>query len=213
MTRAAVVLFSVCWWLVSTAAWAQQAFTPARLYDGRTPDFRGIWQTRSTAYVNIEGHPAVKGIPAATSIVVDPPDGKIPYQPWALSKRDENFRSRLTADPSSRCAQAGVPRATYLPSPLQIVQSPGNFAIVYQDVHTYRIVYLDDRPFYERIDWWMGDSHGKWEGDSLVFRSRAVRTPRSPARAPDSSVREPAAGTSGPARRHRPRQSRCIACH
>ena len=172
MTRAALMFFSACWWIIPAVAVAQQTFTPQRLYDGRTPDLRGIWETRSTAWVNIEGHPALKGIPAAKSIIVDPPDRKLPYQPWALAKRDENFKNRATADPSSRCAQAGVPRATYLPSPLQIVQSPGNFAIVYQDVHTYRIIYLDDRPFYERIDWWMGDSRGRWDGDSLVVDVR-----------------------------------------
>lgn len=172
MTRSAVVLIcSGCWFLFNPAI-AQQTFTPPRFHDGRTPDLRGIWETRSTAYVNIEGHPALKGIPASKSIIVDPPDGKIPYQPWALAKRDENFKNRVTADPGSRCAQAGVPRATYLPSPLQIVQSPGNFAIVYQDVHTYRIIYLDDRPFYERIDWWMGDSRGRWDGDSLLVDVR-----------------------------------------
>ena len=130
MTRAAAVLFSACLWFITTPARAQQAFTPSRLHDGRTPDFRGIWETRSTAYVNIEGHSALKGIPSAKSIVVDPPDGKIPCQAWALTKRDENFKNRLTADPGFRCAQAGIPRATYLGSPLQIVQSPGNFAIV-----------------------------------------------------------------------------------
>ena len=172
MRRAAAVVFPVCWWLISTPAGAQQTFTPPRLHDGRTPDFRGIWEARGTAYVNIEGHPALKGVAAGKSIIVDPPDGRIPYRASAQAKRDENARNRLTADPSSRCAQAGVPRATYLPSPLQIVQSPGNFAIVYQDVHTYRIIYLNDRPFYERIDWWMGDSRGRWEGDSLVVDVR-----------------------------------------
>ena len=172
MTRTAVVLLSACWWLAPSCVRAQQAFTPVRLHDGQTPDFRGIWETRSTAWMNIEGHPALKGIPAAKSIIVDPPDGKIPYQPSALAKRDENFKNRAMADPGVRCAQAGVPRATYLPTPLQIVQSPGNFAVVYQDVHTYRIIYLDNHPFYERIDWWMGDSRGRWDGNSLVVDVR-----------------------------------------
>src|SRR5688572_21952779 len=89
------------------------SFSPARLWDGKTPDFRGIWQVRDTAYVNIEGHPAEKGIAAARSIVVDPPDGKIPYKPEALAKRQENYRNRATSDPSLKCYQAGVPRATY----------------------------------------------------------------------------------------------------
>jgi len=51
------------------------------LWDGKTPDFRGIWQVRDTAYVNLEGHPAERGVAAAKSIIVDPPGGKIPYKP------------------------------------------------------------------------------------------------------------------------------------
>src|SRR4029453_14011859 len=117
----------------------QTSFCPARLWDGKTPDFRGIWQVRDTAYANIEGHPAEKGIAAARSIVVDPPDGKIPYKPDALAQRQANYRNRATADPSLKCYQAGVPRATYLPTPLQILQSPGNFTIVYEDNHSFRV--------------------------------------------------------------------------
>ena len=158
--------------ILSSVALGQTAFVPPRLSDGVTPDFRGIWETRSTAYVNIEGHPRQNGVAASKSIVVIPADGKISYLPSALPQRDENFRNRATADPSSRCFQAGVPRATYLPHPLQIIQSPGNFALAYQDVHAYRIVYLDGRPHVERIDWWMGDSRGRWEGDSLVVDVR-----------------------------------------
>ena len=46
------------------------SFSPSRLWDGKTPDFRGIWQVRDTAYVNIEGHAAEKGIAAARSIII-----------------------------------------------------------------------------------------------------------------------------------------------
>jgi hypothetical protein len=142
-------------WLLAIPAQAQKLFAPTRLYDNVTSDFRGIWETRSTAYINIEGHPAQKGIAASKSIIVDPAGGKIPYQPWALAKRDENFKNRLTADPGSKCSQAGVPRATYLPSPLQIVQSPGNFAFAYQDVHAYRIITWTNARF-------MSASTGGW---------------------------------------------------
>ena len=144
-----------------------QVYTPPRLHNGE-PDFRGIWQVRTTTNWNIEGHPGAKGVAPSQSVIVDPADGKIPYQPWALARRQENFRNRLTADPQTRCYQAGVPRATLLPSPLQIVQSPGNVAIIYQDVHAYRVIYMDGRPHFERVDWWMGDSRGRWEGDVLV---------------------------------------------
>ena len=144
------------------------AFTPARLWDGKTPDFRGIWQARGTAYVNIEGHARSKGIAASASIVVDPPDGKIPYTPEALAKRDANYRARATADPSLKCYQAGVPRATYQPTPLQILQSPGHFAIAYQDNHSFRVFYPESRPHFQAADFWMGDTRYRWDGDALV---------------------------------------------
>jgi hypothetical protein len=144
------------------------AFSPARLWDGKTPDFRGIWRARGTAYVNLEGHSGEKGIAASPSVIVDPPDGKIPYRPEALARRNENYRTRATADPSVKCYQAGVPRATYLATPLQILQSPGNFAIVYEENHAFRVFHPDDRPHFDATDWWMGDTRYRWEGDTLV---------------------------------------------
>ena len=155
---------------------AQKPFSPPRLSDGTTPDLRGIWETQSTAYVNVEGHPAESGIAGSKSVITEPNDGKIPYLPAGLTQRAANFQMRKTADPATKCFQAGVPRATYLPAPLQILQSPGNFAIAYQDVHAFRIIYLDDRPHVERIDWWMGDSRGHWEGDSLVADVRDLNS-------------------------------------
>lgn len=172
MRRGEIVLAAVLLLTLVFTADAQQTFAPPRLADGVTPDLRGIWQAQSTAYLNIEGHAAQKGVPASKSIVAEPADGKIPYLPAARAQRDTNFKNRTTSDPVAKCFQAGVPRATYLPSPLQIVQSPGNLAIVYQDVHAFRIIYLDGRPHVERIDWWMGDSRGRWEGNSLVVDVR-----------------------------------------
>ena len=156
--------------LAATAQHSERAssFVPARLADGKTPDFRGIWQGRGTAYVNIEGHAGEKGVAGSASIVVDPPDGKIPYKPEALARRDENYRARATADPSIKCYQAGVPRATYLATPLQVLQSPGNFAIVYQENHAFRVFHPDTRPHFDNTDWWMGDTRYRWEGDTLV---------------------------------------------
>src|SRR5688572_25250574 len=154
--------------VLTGGAQTQGPFTPARLWDGKTPDFRGIWQVRDTAFVNIEGHAGERGIAAARSIIVDPSDGKIPYKPEALKQRQENYRNRATSDPSSKCYQAGVPRATYLPTPLQILQSPGNFAIVYQDNHAFRVFHPNTRPHFDATDWWMGDTRYRWEGDTLV---------------------------------------------
>ena len=79
-----------------------------------------------------------------------------------------NSRARATADPSLKCYQAGVPRATYLPTPLQILQSPGNFAIVYQENHAFRVFQPEGRPHFDNTDWWMGDTRYRWDGDTLV---------------------------------------------
>ena len=143
------------------------SYSPPRLADG-TPDFRGIWQSRTAAYINIEGRPADSGAGAAKSIVVDPPDGKIPYLPDALKQRDKNYRERATADPANNCFQAGVPRTSLLPTPFQFVQSAGHLAIVYTDDHAYRIVLPSLIPHDDGIDFFMGDSRGHWEGNTLV---------------------------------------------
>ena len=70
--------------------------------------------------------------------------------------------------PSIKCYQAGVPRVTYLATPLQILQSPGNFAIVYQENHAFRVFHPDTRPHIDNTDWWMGDTRYRLESDTLV---------------------------------------------
>lgn len=142
-------------------------FVPPKLSDG-TPDLRGIWQARTSAYLNVEGHPALDGGAAAKSIIVDPADGKIPYLPAALAQRDANRKDRKDADPASNCFQAGVPRAVYLPTPFQIVQSVGNLAIVYTDDHAFQLVLPSTLPHDDGIDFFMGDSRGHWEGNTLI---------------------------------------------
>jgi hypothetical protein len=165
----AVAAISLC--LAAPRAAGQNAgspYSPPRLSDG-TPDFRGIWQARSLAYMDLEGRgPSGSAKPVTKSVVVDPPDGKIPYLPDALKQRDANFKSRVTADPAANCYQAGVPRAVLLPTPFQIVESVGNLAIVYTDNHAYRIVDPSSVPHDDGIDFFMGDSRGHWEGDTLV---------------------------------------------
>jgi len=141
---------------VAQTAGRAAPFAPARLWDGKTPDFRGIWQVRGTGHQNVE------------RLVVDPPDGKIPYKPEALARRQQNYRNRATADPSLKCYQAGVPRATYVPMPLQILQSPGNFAIVYQENHAFRVFHPEGRPHFDATDWWMGDTRYRWQFDTLI---------------------------------------------
>ena len=98
-------------------------------------------------------------------MIVDPPDGKIPYRPEATAQQKQNFANRETADPEKRCFQPGVPRAAYLRSPFQIFQNDRAVYIVYQDVHAYRIIYLNGSPHNEGLGYAMGDSRGHWEGE------------------------------------------------
>ena len=144
---------------------AEEAWVPPRTSDGQ-PDLQGIWQALNTAAWELEDHPGSRGIPAGQGVVVG---GEIPYQPWALEQKQRNFENRATADPETRCAMPGVPRITYMPYPFQILQFSNRVLILYEYVHASRTVYMDGTPHPEgHIDFWMGDSRGRWEGDTLV---------------------------------------------
>src|SRR5262247_4084702 len=131
----------------------------------RKPDLNGIWQVLGTAHWNLEAHSASEGVPAGFSVVEG---GAIPYQPWALAKRNENFQNRLKADPLRKCHLPGVPRAMYLPLPFEITQTPNHILLAYEFAHATRTIFLDGTPHMEDLDFWMGDARGKWEGDTLV---------------------------------------------
>lgn len=135
-----------------------------RLGDGK-PNLQGIWQVRNRAAYDLEDHRARLGMPAGTSVVEG---GTIPYQPWALTKRNDNFANRQTADPLAKCYMAGVPRIMYLNLPMQIFQNARRVSILFEWSQNYRQIYTDGSQGPEGIEFWMGDSRGHWEGDTLV---------------------------------------------
>ena len=135
-----------------------------RTADGK-PELSGIWQAVNAAAWDLQGHQARKGEPAGLSVVAG---GTIPYQPWAAKKREQNFAHRLTDDPETKCYLPGVPRITYMPYPFQIVQTPTQLAFLYEYVHATRNVFLGSDHPPGHIDWWMGDSRARWDGDTLV---------------------------------------------
>ena len=164
---AAVAIFS----LASVPATGQapaatsRTYDPPRTPDGR-PDVQGVWQAMNTAAWDIQDHSAQKSVPAGRGVVGG---NDIPYQPWAAAKKKENYENRDTADPEAKCYLPGVPRITYMPFPFQIFQFPGQVAILYEYVHAVRNVYTDGSIHPKgHIDFWMGDSRGRWEGDTLV---------------------------------------------
>ncbi len=179
---AAIILFAV------TPAAAQQtpAYRAPRLIGTQNPDLNGIWQTQNSANWDIAPHaagpspfPALLGaygaMPAGQGIVEG---GEIPYRPEALAKRRENFEKRLnrpvdresneaTGDPEAKCYLPGVPRATYLGLPFQIIQTAKQILISYEFASASRIIHLDRKPVSPNVAW-MGWSIGSWEGDTLV---------------------------------------------
>jgi hypothetical protein len=154
-------------------ATASRAYAPPRTAFGQ-PDLQGVWQVVNTAAWDIQDHsgqlfpglPARFGVPAGQGVVEG---NEIPYQPWALKRKQENYEKRLTADPEARCYLPGVPRITYMPFPFQIFQFPDRVVILYEYLHTTREIYTDgSRHPTMPVEFWMGDSRGRWEGNTLV---------------------------------------------
>src|SRR4029434_8767663 len=78
--------------------------------DGK-PDLSGIWQVLNSAAWDIQDHAASLGVPGGQGVVEG---NEIPYQPWALARKLENYTNRHTADPETKCYEPGVPRAIYM---------------------------------------------------------------------------------------------------
>jgi hypothetical protein len=139
-----------------------------RLADGK-PDLQGIWAVNGAAAFDIEEHPEQFGIPAGKGVVVDPPDGHLPYQEWALAKKKDRLEHHLFEDPQAHCTLSGVPRQMYTPFGFQIFQPRGYVVIFFEAFHAYRIIPLDGRPHVPAsVKLFEGDSRGRWEGDTLV---------------------------------------------
>src|SRR6266516_32129 len=136
-----VVIASVVAVIVLSAAMLSAAQSPAyrapRTADGK-PSLNGIWQALNTADWDLQGHAAAKGpVPSLGAVFPVPPglglvDGdEIPYLPAAAAQKKENQANWVKLDPEVKCFLPGVPRATYLPYPFQVVQSQQNILISY----------------------------------------------------------------------------------
>jgi hypothetical protein len=153
--------------LIAVVPLAAQSYKAPRTPDGH-PDLQSIWQVMNTAAVNVEDHIAILDMPAGRSIIVDPPDGKIPYTPAAAQQQKENFKNRVKADPLNVCYIPGVPRVMYLPFPIQIVQTPKFVLMASEFAHTLRRVFMDGTKHPDVALFWIGDSRGRWDGETLV---------------------------------------------
>jgi hypothetical protein len=169
------------------AAAQSPAYKAPRTPDGK-PNLNGVWQVINTANWDIQGHaarPALMTVPGPAGLIPAPsvvafgavgavPGGvgvvegdEIPYQPWAAAKKKANAEHWLTSDPEIKCYLPGVPRATYMPFPFQIVQTPGVILITYEFAGATRTINMG-KPTEAQTESWMGWSNGHWEGDTLV---------------------------------------------
>ena len=118
-----------------------------------------------------------------TSLIVDPPNGRIPPETPEAQKRRAAAAERRRLHPADgpdsrglteRCITFGVPRfqAAYS-SVYQIVQSPTHVVFNMETIHDARIIPLDNRPHLpEQMPQWLGNSRGRWEGGTLVVETR-----------------------------------------
>ena len=120
--------------------------------------------------------------------MVDPPDGRVPVRPSAEARRDYNAAhnddSYELMSRWDRCITRGVPGSMFpagYNNAYQIVQTPGYVVIAHEMIHDVRIIPIDSDGRLPRRSlgeggFWMGDSRGRWEGDTLVSRLRTSTT-------------------------------------
>ena len=177
---------------VSMTRLTGQSSRPARTADGK-PNFSGVWQAINEANWDLQAHDARPGavtqkgvypyayaeVPAAPvlalgaaagvpgSLGVVQGDAEIPYTPAAAMTKAENAAHWIDRDPELKCYLPGIPRATYMPYPFQIVQSSSKIQMIYTFSNAARTIHLD-KVAGPPDDTWMGHSVGRWEGDTLV---------------------------------------------
>jgi hypothetical protein len=131
------------------AAQPPAPYKAPRTIEGK-PDLQGMWITRNAAAFDVS----------------EVAEGRqIPYLQEALEREQKGDR----VDPIAHCSMPGVPRITYMPFPIQIMQRPGYVVFLYEYQHDHRIVQTNGRKHLEDIDFYLGDSAGRWEGDTLVI--------------------------------------------
>ena len=157
----AAVLLAASWVVPAVAV-----ETIPRLPSGK-PDFSGIWQSTSPADYDLEPHAGRRDAPPGAGVVEG---GTIPYRPDALAQRKRNFDRRDALDPRLKCWALGVPRNVYYPEPFQIFQRDRDVTLLHQFGHQVRTIYTNGtlHPLDQEQGFFLGDSRGKWEGDTLV---------------------------------------------
>jgi hypothetical protein len=171
--------------LVLTPAEAEAFEAPRRALNGLLPSSDDVGQAENEFVDRGQGLARVKG-EIRSSWIVDPPDGRIPWSAWALARRldvmppvqgldnpeERTGPERCLASVNGGVPMVGAPDANLF----QIVQPPGAVVIVSEKYHDARIIRFDDgRPRRPAPRSWLGESVGRWEGDTLVVDTAGFR--------------------------------------
>jgi len=170
----------------SSAATTAATWTPSRTPDGQ-PDVQGLWNSIIVGAFDLRDprtgggrldellkeRAGVKRIPKPSRIV-DPPNGDIPYQPWASAKQKDiaahvdDPTKPEHIDTQARCIINAPPRSILF-SIFQIIQTPGYVTLIHEMNHNFRVIPLEGGPHVgPALQMWKGDSRGHWEGNTLV---------------------------------------------
>jgi hypothetical protein len=156
-----------------------------RTPDGQ-PDVQGIWGATRAGSVSLTNPiSAAQDFENADlklpSRIIDPPDGQVPYQPWAAAKRKQQAIDYAWPtkpehiDTQHRCFLSGVPRLYTIVPTYKIVQTPGQVVFIWSEYHAFRVIPLDNRPHPPSdVKLWMGDARGRWEGNTLIVDTSNV---------------------------------------
>ena len=147
-----------------------------RAADGK-PDLTGVWQGSSTRAGKWEDannglgvggtgkDPAAPPSLGSQQVITDP----APYQPWAAARVLDSYNKRGIDDPAAICLPPGVPRLVMVSLfPIEIVQTPKRIVFMYEYMNVFRSIPIDAQHPTDLAPTYLGDSVGKWEGDTLV---------------------------------------------
>ena len=156
LTNCLMTAATAAFLFVGATASAQKYAAPKNPYDGHA-DLDGIWQAKSTVGDDIE------------KVIVDPANHKIPYLPAAAATAKANAANKAKLDPMGKCYMPGIPRLITMNYPFQIFQTKTTTSCWCPEYsHTNRIIYMDGSAHVDYLPFWLGDSRGKWDGDTLV---------------------------------------------
>jgi len=177
----ALVVTTTLWWACAAQTTPEeresspQGAAP-RTADGK-PDLTGVWQggtkqrgtwEEANSGLGVGGtgtDPSAPPLPSSQQVITDP----APYQPWATNRVLESFKKRGIDDPAGLCLPLGVPRLSIVGLfPIQIVQTETQVVILYEYMSVFRVIPLTANHPDDVVSTYMGDSIGKWEGNTLV---------------------------------------------